>query len=188
MTPPTLSPRRFARFSRAPPQDDPSKFQIPASGMCLSAFLLIHPVGNPERTLLGRMRPGEAWFSAGALDEARSRRIQDGWMLPSRQLAFYESPEEAAQTILAEQLPGLPLVPRWRSVASEAYPVTDSAPDGDLHWDLHFLYDCFDAPERISAGTLWQETRYFSRAERSGLPIARGHGDILALAEAARPQ
>lgn len=106
-------------------------------------------------------------------------------MLPSRQLAFYESPDEAARTILAEQLPGLALVPQLHSVASEAYPVTDSVPDGDLHWDLHFLYDCFGAPDRVSAGALWQETRFFSRTERSGLPIARGHGDILALAESA---
>jgi len=188
MAPPIVSPRRFARFSRAPPPDDPSRFQIPASGLCLSTFLLVHPSENPERTLLGRIRPGEGWFSAGALDEVRSRRLQDGWMLPSRQLALYESPEEAAQTILAEQLPGLSLVPQLRSVASEAYPVTDSAPDGDLHWDLHFLYDCFGAPARIPAGALWQETRFFSRSERSGLPIARGHGDILALAEAASPR
>ncbi|MFG1530727.1 MAG: hypothetical protein AAFA34_05585, partial [Thermoplasmata archaeon] len=60
--------------------------------------------------------------------------------------------------------------------------------DGDLHWDLHFLYDCFEAPDRIPAGPLWQETRFFSRSERSGLPIARGHGDILALAEASPPR
>ncbi len=183
MAPPTISPRRFARFSRNPPPDDLTKFQIPASGMCLSAFLLVHPAQDSPRVLLGRIRPGEGWFSAGALDVARGHRIQDGWMLPSRQLAFYESPEEAARTILAEQLPGLAVTPKLHSIASEAYPTTPGAPDGDLHWDLHFLYDCFGAPDRLAAGPLWQELRFFSPAERSGLPIARGHGDILALAK-----
>jgi hypothetical protein len=179
------SPRRFARFGRAPPGTDPAKSQIPESGMCLSTFLLVHPPRAPDRVLMGRIRPSEAWLNAGALDASRHARASEGWMLPSRQWAFYETPEESARNILAEQLPGISGTPRFRAVASEAYRTAPTAPADDLHWDLHFLYDVTAGSETIPPLPLWEEVRFFSPAQWKELPIARRHGDILALANSA---
>lgn len=172
------SGRRFCRFRT---DGAPGEFSaLPEDGMCLSAFVLLHPEGSPEPVLLGRVAPDPAWSGAGALTPDRVERLRAGWMLPSSHLLLFEGPEAAARRILREQLglEGIPLSdPR---VASEAY--ARDGRDGDPHWDLHFLFEGTWPAGRPPRHPLWTDLRFLEIPRIRRGEIARGHADILALA------
>ncbi|MCI4365897.1 MAG: hypothetical protein L3K10_07580 [Thermoplasmata archaeon] len=171
--------RRFARLRPGAPPFAPGDYGVPSDGMCLSAFLVVTAPTDPSRVLLGRMAPNPRWEEVGGLDPARTRRIADRWMLPSRQLQFFESPEEAARGIGEEQL-GIQVdpVPTPR-IFSETYPRPASA-ESDPHWDLHFIF-VLTGPASPPRSPLWRELTYVSVGTLSRGTFARGHGDILEL-------
>jgi len=116
------------------------------------------------------------------MDAERARAIGDRWVLPASQLAFFESPSDAARRIAREML-------GWREpplgepqVFSEAYP-RDSGSQ-DPHWDLHFLFRTVWPGTSLTAarGRLWKELRFVRPVELSSAEFGRGHGDVLALA------
>lgn len=181
MSAPT-APRRFARL-RPGPSTEPGYSELPKDGMCLSAFLLVHPAGAPEERILGLVDPAAPWWQLGALEPERLRRVSEDWMLPSSHLIEYETPDEAARRIATEQLE----IPTVRllgpEVHSEAYART-GASAGERHWDLHFLYRAeWPAGRALRAGP-FRELRSFRPGELATMKLARGGSDILALATA----
>lgn len=172
--------RRFARFRAAPPLADTGFSAVPSDGMCLSVFLVLRAPEDPGRVLLGRLSPDPQWAEVGALDTERAARIGDRWMLPSRQLLLFESPDEAARRVGEEQL-GIDLGPLdGPEVFSETYSRSGST-ETDPHWDLHFIYS-LPGPPQAPRSPLWKELSYVPVAATPRTALARNHGDILELA------
>jgi ADP-ribose pyrophosphatase YjhB (NUDIX family) len=172
--------RKFARF-RPKAEPDRFVFTVPEDGLCISTFLVIRPRGHPEQALLGRINPEGPWAHIGGLDASRAKQWSVGWMLPSSQLVYYESPEESARRIAREQL-GIELaklpVPLLMSDSDQR----PRAAPGDLHWDMGFVYvidDHSGPPPRLSA---WTDLRFVDVSQTRRQDYVRSHQDVLALA------
>lgn len=160
--------RRFAHFKRD--VELPRMREIPKGGFCISTFLIISKTGSPHQVLMGRLNKKAPWDHIGALDQERVERHSHGWMLPCSALMLGESPQQAAERILKEQL-GLVYQPlEGPSTFSEVY--------GPLnHWDLEFLF----LGQRTNAPTnnAWQVLEFVDLTKTRKEEIARGHEDIL---------
>lgn len=179
--------RTFCRFTRAP--DPLSVHEIPADGMCLSAFLILSPPGHPERVLVGRMDPSAPWDHLGGLGPERVEAHRRNWMLPSSQLLLGEGPDEAARRILAEQVGGIAVALDPVRVASEVYALR-RAPERRRHWDLHFLYRGRTASPDVPRAPAWSELAFVDVPSSPASAFARAHDEVLALVglvPAARP-
>jgi ADP-ribose pyrophosphatase YjhB (NUDIX family) len=172
--------RKFARF-RPTADVDRMVFSVPEDGLCLSTFLLLRPSGHPERVMVGHLNPDAPWGQIGALDAERAHGSSKGWMLPSSQLVYYETPEESARRIAREQL-GIELgklPPALLMSDSEQRP---AAPKGALHWDIGFVYildGVTDTPPRHPA---WTDLRFLDVSTIRRQDFARSQQDVLALA------
>jgi len=130
---------------------------------------------------MGLVDPSAPWSEIGGLDAARASALGDRWMLPSSQLVFFESPQDAAQRILKEQLASPPIPLDGPAVFSEAYRRPGS-PASDPHWDLHFIFRGrwpSSTPPRAPA---WRQLEFVDIAKTPSSEIARNQGDVLALA------
>jgi hypothetical protein len=148
--------------------------------MCLSVFLVLSPPRRAGAVLMGRLDPSAPWSEIGALDPARASALGDRWMLPSSQLLFFESPEDAARRILEEQLASPPIPLRGPAVFSEAYRRAGS-PAADPHWDFHFIFRGrwpSSTPPRAPA---WRQLEFVEVGRTDPTEIARSQGDVLAL-------
>jgi ADP-ribose pyrophosphatase YjhB (NUDIX family) len=164
-----VTDRKFSHFKRD--VEPPRVKEIPQGGFCISAFLIISQSGHPGRVLMGRINKKAAWDHLGALDPGRVERHSKGLMLPSSALILGESPQDAAQRILKEQLGIGDQRLEGPHVFSEVY-----GPEN--HWDLQFLFlgDRNVAP----AHPAWDELRYVDTSITKSNEMARGHQDILA--------
>ncbi|HTS33065.1 MAG TPA: hypothetical protein VMI55_03895 [Thermoplasmata archaeon] len=172
--------RRFARMNPGSAPLGPAYSVVPSGGMCLSAFVVLSPPGEPKRVLVGRVAPDPRWEEIGALDPERAARFANHWMLPATQLLLFESPGEAARRIGRELL-GLELTDlSGPQVFSEAYRRPESTAE-DPHWDLHFVFRG-TGPRTPPAHPLWRELTYLSVGETDRAGFARNHGDVLELA------
>src|SRR5437879_13034933 len=124
--------RRFSRFSKSGESAAVSITEIPAGGVCLSAFVIVTDTGHPTNVLMGHMNPRAPWDHIGALDPSRVEVHSRGWMLPSSHLIFQESPGDAARRIAREQLEWPDLSLSEPKVMSEAYRPRRS-PDAPRH-------------------------------------------------------
>jgi ADP-ribose pyrophosphatase YjhB (NUDIX family) len=161
--------RRFTGFKKDAPL--PRIKDIPDGGFCISAFVIISKTGNPHQVLMGRLNREAQWDHLGALYTEMVERHSKGWMLPSSQLIFGESPHEAAQRILLEQLGLNDQKLEEPRVFSEVY-----GPRG--HWDLEFLF--LGERECPPTHPAWRELKFVDLASTKKEDIARSHEDILA--------
>lgn len=161
--------RQFTRFSRtsAPPRIS----EIPDGGFCLSSFVVLSRTGRPNDVLLGRLDPNAEWEHIGGLGKDRAEANSKGWMLPSSQLLYGESPSDAAKRILAEMLGISDQQLKGPAVFSEVYGPKN-------HWDIEFIF----TGERESAKPhrAWRELRFVDCAQLQQTDFARSHQDILA--------
>ena len=121
--------------------------------------------------LMGRLNRDAAWDHIGALDPERVTRHSKGWMLPSSGLLFGESPHEAAQRILKEQLAIIDQPLEDPRVFSETYGTP-------THWDLQFLFqgERREAPKN----DVWGELKFVDLTKTREEEITRFHEDVLA--------
>ncbi len=161
--------RRFAHFRRDAPL--PRMREIPEGGFCISTFLIISRRAHPHEVLMGRINKTASWDHIGALDPERVERHSNRWMLPSSALMLGESPQQAAQRILKEQLGLDEQNLEGPFVFSEVY--------GPLnHWDLEFLF----VGERTEAPSsdAWKVLEFVDLDKTRRGDFARKHEDILA--------
>src|SRR5215467_437651 len=141
--------RRFAAFSKA--NVAPRTSEIPEGGLCLSAFVILSQRGKPHHIVMGKVNVAAPWDHLAALDRARLEKVKGGWMLPSSHLLLFESPQEAAQRILREQL----------DITGQelSKPVTFAEAYGpNNHWDFHFIFR--GELDSIAPTDAWEELRF----------------------------
>lgn len=173
--------RRFCRFSKSAETDAFGMPEVPADGLCLSAFVLLWPDNNPSAILMGHMNPDAPWDRLGALDPSRVEAHRHGWMLPSSHLIVGESPSGAARRILAEQL-GIESQPlEGPQVVSEVY-APRRFPDHRAHWDLEFIFRGIVNGSAPPFSDAWVELRFVDVRATPRSEIARSHEDVLASA------
>lgn len=161
--------RRFAHFKKnvVPPRMN----EIPDGGLCISTFVIVSETGNSHHVLMGRINKEAPWDHIGALDPERVERHSKGWMLPSSALLLGESPQEAAQRILKEQLGVIDQRLEGPLIFSEVYgPVS--------HWDLEFLF--LGERDKAPSYEVWSELKFIDLTKTCKEEIARSHEDILA--------
>jgi ADP-ribose pyrophosphatase YjhB (NUDIX family) len=161
--------RLFLRVSRNPGQLRLS--EIPDGGFCLSAFLVISDSRNPRKVLLGHLNPDAPWDHIGALDPPRVEMHKNGWMLPSSQLVVGESPQEAANRILTEQLDLNDQKLEGPHIFSEVY-------GEHSHWDLEFVF--MGKRKDVKSTSAWRELEFVDTSKLKKEDFARLHQDILA--------
>lgn len=176
------------RWARIGPRDPSWLIHVPSTGLCLSAFVIIRKRGS---ILLGRPHAHDSWPEKGGFPKRHAARIEkDGlWLLPATHLLMEEAPDRAARRI-ANQWAGVKGVPKFVMVQShlrlprQPRSVLRSKKQSQRkrtrlhHWDICFVYE-------LKAGTnpkpkpWWLETRFISPPKIRGMPLGRGHKDIL---------
>ena len=175
---PIGAPRRFCRF-RTEGDSAALVSSLPASGVCLSAYVLLRSAAGARRVIAGKIDLKADWARIGALSMARAERVAEGWMLPSCHLEIFESPSAAADRILSEQLglTGIELAgPR---VYSESW---GGDPAGDPHWDVQFVFEGLWPEGRPRSAAPWRALELVDLDRTPASAFVRGHADILALA------
>ncbi len=165
--------RRFAAFSRT--AVPPRVKEIPEGGMCISAFVILEQRGRPHHILLGRVNKAARWDHFAALDRERVERLSNGWMLPSSHLLLFESPQEAAQRIMREQLKIADQELAKPFAFGEAY-----GPNN--HWDFHFIFR--GERDSVAPNDAWTELKFLDVTTLRKGEIVRAHDDILGYAGA----
>jgi len=165
-----VTERKFAHFKRNifPPRMK----DIPEGGFCISSFVIIMKTGNPNHILMGRLNKKADWNHLGALDPERVQSFGKGWMIPSSGLMLGESPQDAAQRVLKEQLGLVDQKLKAPLVFSEVY--------GPMkHWALEFLF--IGERDQPPSNEAWTELAFVDLGLKTSRPeIARLHEDILA--------
>src|SRR2546426_11842292 len=77
---PMATERKFSRFN--PVARAMTTHEIPESGFCLSAFLVIGEAGHPENILMGHLDPPGPWGPLGAPDPERAEADIEGREIP----------------------------------------------------------------------------------------------------------
>ena len=160
--------RRFVAFSKTnvPPRVN----EIPEGGLCLSAFLILSQRGKPHHILMGKINTEAPWDHLAALDQPRAEKVKGGWMLPSSHLLLFESPQEAAQRILREQLNINDQDLTRPLTFAEAY-----GPNN--HWDFHFVFR--GELDGIAPNDAWRELKFLDVTKTERKEIVRAQDDIL---------
>ena len=161
--------RRFTGFKKDAPL--PRIKEIPDGGFCISVFVIISKKQSPNQVLMGRLNREAQWDHLGALYPEMVDRHSKGWMLPSSQLIFGESPHDAARRILLEQLGLTDQKLENPRVFSEVYGPSN-------HWDLEFLF--LGERDRAPTHAAWKELKFVDLTNTKKDEIARFHEDILA--------
>jgi len=166
--------RKFADFGKGLPYY--CMDTIPPGGMCLSVFLLLSK-GSDGNVLLGKVNPTyDKWSHIGALDERRLERFCKGWMIPSRHFILLESPEQAAKTVLKEQLGVEDVQLTGPKVLTEVYDIERVGLKN--HWDFEFVFS--GKVLGVQPHPAWTELKFVDVSSLPDSEFARGHQDILA--------
>jgi len=171
--------RRFARLRRAPLAEFAGASEVPDNGMCLSVFLVLERPDRPGAVLLGRLEPTAPWWEIGAVDPKRLAAVGDRWMLPSRQLLLFESPDQAARAILKDQLGSDPIPLSGPFVFSD--PSDRPASGKDPHWDVHFVFRGRWPTSTAPHHPAWKHLEFVDIASTPRSEISRNQGDVLEL-------
>jgi ADP-ribose pyrophosphatase YjhB (NUDIX family) len=161
--------RKFALFPKP----------ITPGGLCLSVFVVLSK-DRESNVLMGKMNTEyPKWRHIGGLERDRLQRYSAGWVLPSRVLIQLESPQDAARTVLKEQV-GLDRVElTGPKMITEVW----DTPDNKNHWDFEFIFTGKITGE-VQPHPAWKELRFIDVSSLPDSEFARYHNDILVYAGA----
>jgi hypothetical protein len=155
---------------------------VPPGGVCLSSFLLVR---IRDKILVGKMIQPDVWIEKFFVGEkfAPDYASSNKYLLPARHLAWYESPGDAANSILRDQV-GIKL-PRAKITLTEV----QSHIRGDVnnekqppHWDICFVYE-IEVPsvtvKRLKIPPWFKDLSFIPLSLLTVDDFTRGHGDIL---------
>ena len=149
--------------------------EIPEGGLCLSSFLVV--TDGDGRVLMGHLNPGASWDHIGALDAERAKVHSGGWMLPSSHLMLFESPQEAAQRVLREQLGMAVKLSGPKVIAEVGTP--RRFPALPRHWDFEFIFGGKAPSSTPPRHEAWTVLRYIDPKQTPRQEIARSHDEVL---------
>jgi ADP-ribose pyrophosphatase YjhB (NUDIX family) len=159
-----------------------SKDNVPPGGTCLSSFVLVSDGG---RVLVGKMAHPEIWVERFLVGPkfAPVYAASGKYVLPARHLHWYESPLDAARSVLQDQV-GLDVPESEISLVD-----VQSHVSGDIanekeppHWDICFVYQTHVSKNMAAK---LSRPEWFSELVFEPLPglkqedFTRGHGDVL---------
>ncbi len=171
--------RHFARLKREVPDGDTGVSLVPYFGMCLSTFMVAHDAENPDRILLGKIKPVPEWERIGGLNAERAKGNVGLWILPACQLLLYESPKDALVRIAREML-GLNSITSGEPIVESDTSDRKDANNVGFHWDIHFIYKIPLLPSKLPRhSNLWEELSFIDVKKTPRSAFGRGHGDIL---------
>lgn len=156
---------------------------VPRGGVCLSSFVLVR---NGKKILVGKMAKPEIWterFFVG--EEFAPTYFSSGkYLLPARHLAWYESPLEAAEGVVRDQLVlSLPKKSiRLVQVQSHLRGDIESL-EKPPHWDICFVYEVkvpAKVVSKLHSPTWFKDLSFVPLSSISVDDFTRSHGDILA--------
>jgi ADP-ribose pyrophosphatase YjhB (NUDIX family) len=162
-----------------------SKDSVPPGGTCLSSFVV---VSDGRRILVGKMDHPEIWVERFLVGPkfAPLYAASGKYVLPARHLHWYESPLEAARSVLRDQI-GLD-VPESKISLKEV----QSHVSGDIndekdppHWDICFLYQTKvtkSQVEKLHRPEWYSELAFKPLGSLKQDDFTRGHGDVLLMA------
>jgi hypothetical protein len=159
-----------------------SASNVPQGGTCLSSFVV---VSNGRGILVGKMAKPEIWIERFLVGPKFAPVYAESgkYLLPARHLHWYESPLDAAHSVMKDQV--------RMNVSKDRISMVDvqSHVSGDIndekeppHWDLCFLYRT-ELSE--SGGARLRRPEWFSELVFRPLSslkrddFTRGHGDVL---------
>jgi hypothetical protein len=155
---------------------------VPPGGVCLSSFVLVR---NRGMVLVGKMTRPEIWVERFFVGEkfAPGYVASGKYLLPARHLAWYESPLEAAEGVLRDQI--LLRMPSKdvRFVEVQSHVRGDvSSTEQPPHWDICFVYEV-KVPTKVArelkSPPWFKDFRFVPLSSLSVDDFARGHGDVL---------
>jgi hypothetical protein len=162
-----------------------SKENVPPGGTCLSSFVV---VSSGQGVLVGKMGRPEIWIERFLVGPrfAAVYASSGKYVLPARHLHWYESPLDAAQSVLRDQI-GL-------DVSGSRITLVDvqSHVSGDIndekepaHWDICFLYQTRvskSVAARLRRPEWFSELAFKPLGSLKQDDFTRGHGDVLQVA------
>jgi ADP-ribose pyrophosphatase YjhB (NUDIX family) len=158
-----------------------SETNVTPGGTCLSSFVV---VSKGDSILVGKMARPEVWVERFLVGPKFAPKYADSgkYLLPARHLHWYESPVDAARSVLRDQVR---IVPKGKLslVAAQSFVSGDVNDEKEPpHWDLCFVYGV-KASAKEAAGIARPE--WFSELAFKPLSslkpddFTRGHGDVL---------
>ena len=156
---------------------------VPRGGVCLSSFVVVR---SGRKVLVGKMAKPEIWIERFFVGEefAPTYYTSGKYLLPARHLAWYESPLDAAEGVIRDQLMlNLPKKSiHLMQVQSHLRGNIDSA-EQPPHWDICFVYDVkvpARIPPKLHTPPWFNDLHFVPLSSISVDDFTRGHGDILA--------
>jgi ADP-ribose pyrophosphatase YjhB (NUDIX family) len=162
-----------------------SKDNVPPGGTCLSSFVL---VSDGQRVLVGKMAHPEIWVERFLVGPkfAPVYAASGKYVLPARHLHWYESPLEAACSVLRDQI-GLDVPESKISLMDVQSHVSGDINDEKEppHWDICFVYQTQvsrNLAEKLRRPEWYSELAFEPLGSLKQDDFTRGHGDVLQMA------
>ena len=159
-----------------------SEENVTPGGTCLSSFVI---VSDGKRILVGKMGRPEIWVERFLVGQNRAPVYASSgkYLLPARHLHWYESPIEAAHSILRDQI-GLHVPESKISLLDVQSHVSGDIDDEKEppHWDICFLYKTQvtkSVAEKLRPPEWFSELVFKPPSSLKTSDFTRGHGDVL---------
>ena len=153
---------------------------VPPGGTCLSSFVILTTGSD---VLVGKMDKPDIWverFFVGA-QLAPTYSSSGKFLLPASHLSWYESPLEAAQRIVRDQVQLHVKQLELLEVQSHLRGDREST-ENPLHWDICFVYQAkvpVSVAKKIKKPEWFKDFGFVKRSKLAPDDFTRGHGDIL---------
>jgi ADP-ribose pyrophosphatase YjhB (NUDIX family) len=159
-----------------------SRDNVPPGGTCLSSFVVVL---NGHSVLVGKMDRPEIWIERFLVGPSRAPvyAASGRYVLPARHLHWYESPLEAARSVLRDQV-GLDVPESRISLVDVQSHVSGDVNDEKEppHWDICFLYQTKVSKSlaaKLSRPQWFSELTFKPLGSLKQSDFTRGHGDVL---------
>ena len=155
---------------------------VPPGGVCLSSFVVLRQ-GN--EILVGKMTKPDVWVKRFFVGQkfAPMYASSDKFLLPARHLAWYESPSEAAEDVIKQQLSLKVPKGRLRMIDVQSHIRGDiKSKNQPPHWDICFVFEARISREfvrGIKQLPWFKELGFRKLSDLRSSDFTRGHGDVL---------
>lgn len=155
---------------------------IPPGGTCLSSFVVM--TTGPDDVLVGKMAKPEIWvdrFFVGP-QWAETYSKSGKYLLPSSHLAWYESPEEAAERVVREQTQLDVPSGSLKLLDVQSHLSGDPNSTEPPHWDICFVYEGripSKTAKQLASPEWFEGLGFIKRSNLKADDFTRGHGDVL---------